>query len=290
MIKWKKCDAMIIDLKRFTKEKDVICPIVDRWGSYDGRKLKFNVKSGWYSIKLGNKAKINRLATPLEIEKTLKNEKSYIGYPIGEEFIPSNFDSLRRQGKSESIRYRLGNASQRLFIPARISALSDGRFYFYKDEPGHQRETLQAIKDCFDRKEGIKSIKGVTPEQRLLFILARLYQNSYEAFQELERTKLEAGARRRALEKFKLDFGLSLRNVISESGGTYKSHIKRNNGYLVEWEVGGQIIKSHLNDDMRIINAGFCLSGEDQKHSMSSLSLLAQIFQREEGSLYITRE
>lgn len=281
---------MVIDLQRFTKDKDVICPIVNGWGSFNGRKLKFRVKSGWYSIKLGNKAKINRLATPLEVEKTLKNAKSYIGYPIGEEFIPANFDSLRRQGRDESIRFHLGNTASRLFIPARISALSDGRFYFYKDEPRHQKQTLDNIKECFNKKESIKDIKGVTPEQRLLFILARLYQNSYEAFQELERTKLSEGARKRALEKFKLDFGIRLRDVISESGGTYKSHIKRGNGYLVEWEVGGQIIKSHLNDDMRIVNAGFCLSGEDQKHSMSSLSLLAQIFQREEGSLYITRE
>lgn len=280
---------MPINLERFTRDEEVICPIFENWGIYNGRKLEFRTEDGWYKIRLGNKAKIIKKATPLEIEKTLANEKSYIGYPIGQEFIGASNDSLRRKGMGESVRF-FGESNCELFSSAKFVEWGDKRFYFYKESPGYHRETLKAIKDCFEKGKPIKDIKGVTPEERLLFIIARLYQNSYDAFKEFERTMVAESVRQKALEKFQLDIGVRLRNVIDSAGGTYIRHSKRGNGYLVTWEVGGQTVKTQINDSMRIINAGFCLNGDDEKHSMSSITLLAQLFQQGGRRLYITRE
>lgn len=278
----------MIDLSRFSEPKQAIVPIVDGWGKYQGRLIKKKVEDGWYELEIGDTVKVIKKATPLQIEKVLRNEKSYVGFPIGDQFINANFDTNRRKGYTESVRFWFAG-NNKLFIPARVVCGEDGRYYFWKDEPGFQREIMESIRGCLERREPISKISGITPEQRYLFILARLYQNSYEAYKELERVALTPGEREKHLANYVRDFGSRIRDVISDAGGTFNSYINRGSDYLVEWTLGGQKVKSIINDDLRIINAGFCLSGEDEKHTISSVIMLAKMFQ-EESPLYITRE
>jgi hypothetical protein len=75
---------------------------------------------------------------------------------------------------------------------------------------------------------------------------------------------------------------------IVRAGGTFISMSRKANGYLVTWSVGGETLKSEIRDDLRIVSAGFCLSGYDKAHSMNSIVNLAKIY-IEDDTLNITR-
>ena len=57
------------------------------------------------------------------------------------------------------------------------------------------------------------------------------------------------------------------------------------------WRVKGsrQTVKSIIRDNLRIENAGLCLSGEDKKHDLNSIIPLAKMYIEDSGSLYLTR-
>lgn len=277
---------MPIDFSRFTEDKEIICPIVDGSGQYEGRKLEFNVADGWYRIKLGNQPSIVRPATELEKIKEYEKKKRYIGFQVGDKYVPSTFEITKPH---TSIRVHLSPEQTDTWSPTWFFKHSDGRFYFAGENPSYNRTVIQAIRDCFNRRVGIREVPGVTPELRLTFILSRLYQNSYDAFRELQDINLTGRDREEYLKNYKQNFGERIRDVVTDAGGTYISYSKRGSGYLVEWEVGGQTVKSVINDDMRILDAGFCLSGADKKHSMSSIVMLARMFQ-DDAPLYIERE
>lgn len=279
---------MVINLSKFSEVHEHTIPIVNGWGQVGGRKVYEKVEDGWYKIEVGDRTRVLRRATLLEIERALRGQKSYIGYAFGEEIIPVTFDSFRRKGMAETAHVHFQTTP--LFMAARICQLADGRWYFYRDEPRFQRETLTAIRDCFDRHVGLQGLPGVTPEQRYLFVLARLYQNSYAAYQDFESLNLSESEKTKHLAHYTRDLGQRLRDVFAEVGATYRSHTAQGNSYIVEWEIGGQTIKSLINDELRIMNAGFCLSGDDELHTLHSLSLLARMFQQDGRRLYITRE
>jgi hypothetical protein len=132
-------------------------------------------------------------------------------------------------------------------------------------------------------------VRGITPELGYYFLLANLQRQSYKEAREIEKLNLTARERDKRLREFQNNFSFRLEHTIGEANGKLIRFSKHGNGYLVEWKLGDQIIKSTINDNMRILNAGFCLSGEDKKHSLSSLINLAQLFQ-EEAPLYLTRE
>ena len=95
----------MLDLSRFTREKEAIVPLVDGGGQFDGRRFHFNLmKDGWYRLALGNEVTIVGPATPLEILKATKDLKKLKVYALGEEGIPLNFDNFKQLGLSESER------------------------------------------------------------------------------------------------------------------------------------------------------------------------------------------
>ena len=65
----------MIDLSKFTIEKEVIVPIIDKWGQFEGRKIYLPVENGWWKVKLGNKIEPVSKASPLEIDKTISIKK-----------------------------------------------------------------------------------------------------------------------------------------------------------------------------------------------------------------------
>ena len=79
--------------------------------------------------------------------------------------------------------------------------------------------------------------------------------------------------------------------TIEDAGGHLLRWTRQSeNRISIVWRIGNQTVHSLINNNFRILDAGYCLSGEDKHHSVSSLISLAGIFQKEEGSLYITRE
>ena len=116
-----------------------------------------------------------------------------------------------------------------------------------------------------------------------------LQRQSYQEYQELEKLKLSQLEKEKRIKEFQATFSGRLQTIIESSGATLKRFTKQGNNYVVTYVVGGQTVKSTIKDTFRIISAGFCLENDDKRHSLASLILTAQEFQKE-APLYLTRE
>lgn len=280
----------IIDLTRFTQPKEEIIPIVNGWGvSTNHRKIwEPRKEDGWYLVRFGEDITVVRLATPLEVLKTL-NDKNFLRvYPLGTEGIPMNFDNFIKRGFGETIPVNFLNQS--IFTIAKVVLWEDNRFYYFEEDSKTQRSLLNQARGAFESEQPITNIKEVTPEIRYLFLILSLQRQSYREVQELERLRLSQAEKEKRIKEFQNTFAGRLQKTVEDAGGKLVRFHKSGRGWMVTWKIGEQVVKSTIRDNFSIINAGFCLSGDDKSHSMASLVMLAKMFQTEEGSLYLTRE
>ena len=282
---------MRINLDRFAEAKEIIVPIINNWGKYQGRKIELKAEDGWYKVRLANAATIIKKASQLEIRKALDHEKKLMVYGLGGEGVPVNFDNFKKRGYQESVAIHFMGGQP--FDVLEVVLLEDGRFYYYGIRQQYQRELIKGVKEAYKQKRVLPDLLGITPEIRYAFMLGNLQRESYEAVEGILNEGslvISSEQRKRIGDSLQHSFSHILEHSIIKAGGTYIGHRSINQTtYAVEWEVGGQIVKSHIRADLRIISAGFCLSGADKKHSMNSIIGLAKTFQ-ERSPLYITRE
>lgn len=283
---------MPINLDRFVQATEAIVPLIDNWGKYQGRKIEIEVEDGWYKVRLANKTTIIKKASPLDIRKALEDKKKLMVYGLGGEGVPVNFDNFKQRGYSESIIVHFTMTGQP-FDVFEVVLWEDGRFYYYGTNQRHQRELIKGIKEAYQQRRILPELPGVTPEIRFAFMLGHLQRESYEAVEGILKKAdvvISLGQRKRINDKLQNSFSVIIKNAITKAGGVYIGHRKLNSSaYTVEWKIGNQTVKSNIRADLRIISAGFCLSGEDKKHSMNSIVGLAKTF-KERSPLYITRE
>jgi hypothetical protein len=278
----------MINLNRFAQTQQVIAPIVDGWGQVNGRKLYLSVPDGWYRIQLDTKALILGSATPLEIDKVLRQQLYLRVYAYGSEGVPLNFDNFARRGFAETVKVNFLNLQP--FQLAKIVLWEDDRFYFWEADARTERETVRRVREAFNADQSIMGMKYISPELRYYFLLLNFQKQSFRQLEELEKLKLSMEEKKKRMEEFRNTFAGRLEAVITKAGGTLVKFIKsRGNSYMVHWRVNGQLVKSQIDDELRIISAGFCLSGEDTKHTMGSIVNLAKLFQQD-APLYIFRE
>jgi len=128
----------------------------------------------------------------------------------------------------------------------------------------------------FKLQEAIEKndVKSLSLEQRYFF---------HKHFQEIELEK-----KRSELEKLKT-FDGRLKIAIETAGAKYISHFNSSNGTVVEWECDRKIV-TLIDDKLKVLHAGFCVSGYDRTQSITSLILLYRSYiEEDEGLIYITR-
>jgi hypothetical protein len=278
----------MLNFKRFVDEKEVIVPIVKNWGRHKGRKISVDTEDGWYELCLGSEPRLISPASPLEVYEALERAKKYTGLALGNDIVPWNFENLFSKGYAETVKVNF--LDQPAWQVVKFAEWEDRRFYFYKVDSKTNRSVLNKVREKFESGKDITDIKGLTPEMRYYFLLLSLQQQSYRRIKELEKMQLNQAEREKRLKEFSKSFAGRLKNTIEQAGGVLVRFSKRGKDkYTVIWKVGKQKIISVIKDDMRIYDAGFCLEGDDKKHSMSSLVVLARTFQ-EESPLYITHE
>lgn len=128
----------------------------------------------------------------------------------------------------------------------------------------------------FKLQEAIEKndVKFLSLEQRYFF---------HRHFQEIELEK-----KKNELEKLKT-FDGRLKIAIETAEAKYISHFKNNGGIIVEWEYDRKIV-TLIDDKLKVIHAGFCVSGYDRTQSITSLILLYRSYvEEDEDLIYITR-
>lgn len=308
----------MLDLKQFTTEKEVIIPLINGKGKYGSRIVNINrsrerdsgrnergaatndsganryrasestaaPRDGFYLVRLSDTVQLIRTATPSEISKANSTKLSIIGYVIGSDIIPVSFDFSSRRGFGESI--RVSFLAHPLFTVVKVALWDDGNAYYAGTVFTKNRQIVQAVKTKFEQRESLLGVRGVTPELRYCYLLASLQREGIEEAKRLEQLAISKAEREKRLKEFESTFPGRLKKIVESAGGSFVRYEKYGNGYLVVWKLGEQTIKSTIKDDMRIINAGFCLDGDDALHSMNSIVHLAQEFKKNRP-LYITR-
>lgn len=278
----------MINLAKFSQIREETVPIVNHWGQINGRKVfEPDLEDGWYRIRLGDDAEVIRSASPLEIERAMQGKKYYRVLALGQEGVPDNFDRFKRIKLNETVEVNF--LSLQPFEMAKVVRWEDDRFYYFQTDQRFMREILRESKERFDNDQGIADLRGVTPELRYYFLVLELQRQSYRAYQEMERLRLSELEREKRLQEFRATFAGRLQETIDRAGGTLIKYVSQGRNFLVHWRIGDQVVKSTIHDDLRIISAGFCLSGDDRLHSMGSIVQLAKMF-KESRPLYITRE
>lgn len=282
----------MLNLDKFAQGKDAIVPIVEGWGQYEGRKIyKPGLQDGWYEIHISGEnsnVEVLRSASLLTRERALGNSRAEVkAYALGAEGIATNFDIFTRKNIGESVVVHFLNLP--IFTVAKIVQWEDGRWYFYEEDSKYQRGIIQQIKESFESGKTLSGVRGLTPELRYYFLLASLQREAYEALKGLSKFTLSKSELSKRSDSLKQSFKFRIEHAVTQAGGKFIGYSKRGKGFTVKWKIGDQVLKTDIKDDMRVLNAGFCLSGDDEKHSLSSLIGLAQVFQ-EEKPLYVTRE
>ena len=313
----------MIDLERFTQTIEVVVPIVDGYGIFNGRRIEADTRTrknsrnaisnsdvntastntrtgggegnsvrradGWYRVSLGVGTKIIRQATLNERRNTIlgvSHKSIFTVIFLGSEGIALNTDIFYKRGYTESVKTNFTDVP--LFTVGKIVRWEDGRFYFFETIFPKNRRVIQDIKDRFETDRDLLGLRGVTPELRYYYLLANLQRQSYRAAEEIERLAISRAEKDKRIREFQSTFAGRLQTSIERAGGVLIKFSKYGEGWMVEWRLDDETIKSIIHDDLRIVSAGFCLSGDDQQHSLHSIINLARLFKRE-SYLNITR-
>lgn len=274
-----------IDLSRFSRETEALVAIVDGWGRANGRSIKLDVNDGWYFVSLADVVKLKRKATAMDLLMRIKS--SLRAYAFGDEGVPINFTNFFERGLSETVKIHFLNAQP--FEVVKIATDETGRWYHYDIDMRTNRQLLSQLRISFKEETSIDKLKGLTPELRYYFLLLSLQRQSYREYEALQKLKLSEAEKEKRIKEFQATFAGRLKTTVENAGGELLRFYKANKDtYVVEWKIKGsrQTVKSTIHDDLQILSLGFCASGHDKEHSMSSAIQLAKMY----GDLYITRE
>lgn len=281
---------MVINLEQFSKPARVIAPIIDSWGNFKGRLFNLKTRDGWYKIELGDRAKVLREATDIEIDIALDKMDTMNGYAIADSIVPLNWASAKfRFDYNETIPVMFTRAE--LWDITQAARWYDKRLYYKGLDYSKDTSIVRKVKEKFESGSSLDGIKGVTPELGYVYILLCLQRDNYRALEELKKLKLSELEKAKRIKEFQKTLpGRILKTVENAGGAMVRYHRQGVDKIVVVWKLGGQEVNSLLDLDFRVLEAGYCLENEDKKHNLDSIIPLAKIFQEEGGDLYITRE
>jgi len=285
----------MIDLSRFNKKEIATVPVISGSTQFRKRKIFFRLESkykpidGWYRVELSDCIGFPKNADEIDIKKALGKLPSIQGYSFGDEVVPLHFDSAGfKYGLSESIPVHFMKAP--LWSISKIRRWESGDWLFDSLDAKADICPLLEVRKRFEKDQDIKDLKGITPELRYYFIIMRFQKNGLRQIADLEKLKLTKQEREKRLKDFQNTLSGRLEKTIADAGGHLDMFKRRGEDLIVDWSVGGQKFNSLIRaDSLKIRELGYCASGEDRRHSMTSAVLLAQEYQKD-GSIYITRE
>ena len=258
----------------------VLIPLVHGKGNWKNMKIDAHFEyTGWYWVELGEKENDVRLsiikASPLEARQYLKQERRLeLGYTFNNEFIPFSFGVFRNK-------YFAYESSFPLYFYSKpwnviISHFRNKEMYFV-DWAAPTKQLID-VRDRFEHRQNLEGLKGITPELRHLFFLHCLERSTQE---ELEKAKKE--------EEFKKTLMGRIKSAIEEAGGYLERIYQRGENVEIVWKIGDEQFNSIVRaTNLRVKEAGYCLSGGDERLSLKAAVLTAQDY-IEKDLIYKTR-
>lgn len=276
----------MIDLNRFSQPVEAIVPLIDGKGVYHGRQIVQKGFTGYYNVSFGDKIKVLGEANKLEAYLMAKGLPKFKGIAYGDSIIPLNFSAAKFLGYQETISV-LGMEAPLGYVVVTHRWEDDTLLYGHIDGGYNQLPIILTKKkaESGDKLEG----KDITPEMRYFYLLVRLDLARLTAWQEIDKMAISKEAKQKAIEKFKETFYGRTKEVVEQAGGQFISVAKQGQRATIVWKVGKEKFTSIVNNDLRILDLGYCASGYDKDHSISSAIQLAKLYMKE-GVLYKTNQ
>lgn len=263
----------MIDLNRFNQEKEIVAPVRQNSFKYQGKRYSVDALDGWYkAIVQGNKAKIIEIASPQILN--LKNKIN--GYVYEDNILFSNFDNGKRKVGQEVMTKLYLNQSPE-FTSVEAVIWEDGLVYYI--QPNYKDYKIFEVKSALDCNIEVTTIKGITPELKMLSFF---YYMRQEELEELKKIK----TREELAKTIHGRLVLSLQRV----GAELLDYSMRDNFVTIDWSIGTKQFNSVIEKDtFRVVEAGYCMSGHDKEHTLHSMAVLAQEYEKDD-LIYKTRE
>lgn len=257
----------MIDLDRFNQTFQIVAPVRQNSFRYKGKRYTTSkTNDGWYTISItGNKCDI--IGNNVTFQGT-----SITGYIYEDNLLFSNFDIGKRKVGQEVMTKIYFNTSPELSAVEAI-LWEDGCLY-YKQPNYKEYKHLQVVNG-----QDINQVKGITPELRTLAFFIELRQQQLEELKKIKNQEELAKTIHGRLV-------LSLQRV----GAELLDYSIRERYITINWSIGTQQFNSVLErDTFRVVEAGYCMSGHDKEHTLHSMAVLAQEYDKED-LIYKTRE
>lgn len=269
------------------QEQMVIVPILTNSFDYQSRKFQVkNGKDGWYEVIFDNDGvHIIRKLSALQVIMGTQQYKSIIGYKILDGLVFGSFAQEKVLMGNMAQQHQVYFCDDRTdWDMIKVIRWEDNQLYYCQD---YQLKSGLAYINVFRRfqeKKNLDGLKNVTPEIRLVYILARLEQERIEI-------QLKAEADAKAKEEFLKTLKGRLITTLHDAGAEYISHRQQNeNSVVVIWKVAGNQFNSVIRTaDFRMKEAGFCMSGHDKEHTLQSAVNLVKGYIDEDQYFDITR-
>jgi hypothetical protein len=282
---------MKINFEDLVKAERVQVPIRDGKFVYNHKKYKIKDRelAGWFLVELeGNKAKVvEQVYDFSELEKKYKSVK---GFTYNNSIVFQNFDSAKRKWNFEISNPIHFNSAQS-FSAIKAIVWENKEIYFI--QPDYTNIKIFDIKTAYDEEDSIEDMKDVTPELRTVFLFHNIERENLREMErqrlEMERLALEAEERRRREEELMRTIPGRLQITFNRAGASLRNYSISNHRITVDWTLHGQHYNSVIDArTFRVLEAGYCMSGEDRKHNITSLVKLAEDYE-ERGLTHITR-
>lgn len=283
----------MIDFTKFTKVQRVTVPVVN--GDFQYNRKKYTLPTpvtGWYIVIIsGNSACIGEEA--YIIEPDVVNNRVVLGYSYNNNMIFQNFDVGRRKTGADMMCPLLFNDMVDTFTAVRAVLWEDRKIYFL--EVNYGDDLVHRVKSLYDEEKGIHGEKFITPEMKTLYLFHDLERQNVRRIQEEIRKQQEAVLkeedRKRREEEFKKTLPGRLAIIFTTVGATMRGYSVSGKRVTVIWKLDstGTEFNSVIDvDSFRVLEAGYCMSGSDKDHSISSMVLLAEDYEKDD-LIYITR-
>jgi len=265
----------LINLEKYANVINTIVPIISGTFKYKGKKYNISFsESGWYEVEIkGNDCRKISQTVMIDYKEKLNTIR---GYVFNEQFIFQNFDvGKRRTGREIMTDIYLNMCPSFSSIIAVI--WEDGKLYYY--QPNYRDSFIYTVKNIIESDGDIKGLKGLTPELRTLCL-----------FYELEKQQLEELKAEQEAEKLRKTMHGRLILAFRRVGAELIQYSITGNRIIADWRIGRQEFNSVIDSEtFRVLEAGYCMSGQDFKHNIHSLVLLAKDYDKD-GLIYKTRE
>jgi len=276
----------MINLNNFVKEIFAEVPVNKGKFVFNRKQYEVPSEDGWFKVSLkGNYANI---VEPIYYFDNL--EKKYnrlLGYSYNNLIIFQNFDAVKRKtGKDVSAVLNFNKSDS--FNPIRCICWEDGQFY-YTQQDYSSNYKIHEIKNFFDSDRDISQLKGVTPEIRTTYLFHCIERDQVRELEKIKLAHLAEEDRREHEKQMMATVQGRVQLTFNRSGASLLNYSLSGKRIMVDWELNGHKFNSIIDaDSFKVIEAGYCMSGEDTKHNITSLVKLAEDYD-DRDLIYITR-